>query len=87
MLICVNIRGPFRTQILKKLQKYFVRKLFTLLGKNQTITLFPTSYIQKKTPNQNIIFKISIYYTKYTKNTKIHSKNIFYSKSFENRKI
>ena len=45
---------------------------------------FPTSYIQKKTQNPNIIFKISIYNTKYTKPHKITLKNgLGFSINFE----
>ena len=65
--------GPFRTQN----GPY----LFTLLGhalnifENMSNNIFkPCSHIQLNTQNPNPIFKLTIYYTKYTNNAKILSK-------------
>ena len=76
-----DVRGPFRTQNPRKSQKQWsVRKLFTLLGcflnffeKMFKNTFKPCSHIELNTQNPNPIFKITICFTKYTKNAKIHS--------------
>ena len=62
----------------KYLPKYCVRELCTLLGHVFKKSHISTSHIQKKTPNPNIIFKISVYSTKYTNDTKILSKTPFF---------
>ena len=59
-----------------KAQKQIRTKMFTLLGHVSTImskSIFKiSSYIQKTTLNPISAFKISIYDTKHTQNTKVH---------------
>ena len=69
-----DVRGPFRTNNPKNIPinisyengSYFLEHF----SENHICS---TSYIQKKTPNSNIVFKISIYNPKYNKHTKILS--------------
>ena len=67
-------------------KKQFVRKLFTLLGhfsKNMSKHIFILySYIQKDTQNPINAPQITIYNTKHTNNTQVHSTN----RTFSNRK-
>ena len=69
-------------------------KLLTLLGtfsmfilSNMSKDIFKIcSHIQKKTHNPNIIFKITVYCTKHTKNIKIYLKNQHFRKNETNWK-
>ena len=77
-----DVRGLFRTTNPKKIPQNISYEncshFWNVISKNH---IFSISYIQKKTHNPNIISKISIYNTKYNKNTKIFSKNHTFRKT------